>query len=91
MCIRDRGIGGGQPNRVDAVRIAIRRAGDRARGACLASDAFFPFPDAVLEAAKAGITAIAHPGGSIRDQESVDAADEHSIAMVFTGNRHFLH
>lgn len=85
------GIGGGQPNRVDAVRIAIRRAGDRARGACLASDAFFPFPDAVLEAAKAGITAIAHPGGSIRDQESVDAADEHGIAMVFTGNRHFLH
>jgi phosphoribosylaminoimidazolecarboxamide formyltransferase/IMP cyclohydrolase len=85
------GIGGGQPNRVDAVRIAIKRAEDRARGACLASDAFFPFPDAVLEAAKAGITAIAHPGGSIRDQESIDVADEHGIAMVLTGNRHFLH
>lgn len=85
------GIGGGQPNRVDAVRIAIKRAGDRTKGACLASDAYFPFPDAVLEAAKAGITAIAHPGGSIRDQESIDAADEHGIAMILTGNRHFLH
>jgi len=85
------GIGGGQPNRVDAVRIAIARAGERAKGSCLASDAFFPFPDSVYEAAKAGITAIAHPGGSIRDQESIDAANAHGIAMVLTGKRHFLH
>ncbi len=85
------GIGGGQPNRVDAVRIAIARAGERAKGSCLASDAFFPFPDSVNEAAKAGITAIAHPGGSIKDQESIDAADTDGIAMVFTGKRHFLH
>ncbi|NLC15581.1 MAG: bifunctional phosphoribosylaminoimidazolecarboxamide formyltransferase/IMP cyclohydrolase [Firmicutes bacterium] len=85
------GIGGGQPNRVDAVRIAVKRAGDRARDACLASDAFFPFPDAVSEAAEAGVTAIAHPGGSIRDQESICVADRHGIAMVLTGHRHFLH
>ncbi len=85
------GIGGGQPNRVDAVRIAISRAGERAKGSCLASDAFFPFPDSVQEAAQAGITAIAHPGGSIRDQESIDSADELGVAMVLTGKRHFLH
>ena len=85
------GIGGGQPNRVDCVRIAVERGGDRVRESCMASDAFFPFPDSVEEAAKAGITAIAHPGGSIRDQESVAAADAHGIAMVVTGRRHFLH
>ncbi|HHW18259.1 MAG TPA: bifunctional phosphoribosylaminoimidazolecarboxamide formyltransferase/IMP cyclohydrolase [Firmicutes bacterium] len=85
------GIGGGQPNRVDSVRIAISRAKERAEGACLASDAFFPFPDSVEEAAKAKISAIAHPGGSIRDQESIDKADEYGIAMVITGKRHFLH
>jgi phosphoribosylaminoimidazolecarboxamide formyltransferase/IMP cyclohydrolase len=85
------GIGGGQPNRVDAVRIAITRAGERAKGSCLASDAFFPFPDSVQAAAKAGVTAIAHPGGSIRDQESIDAADASGLAMVLTGNRHFFH
>ena len=85
------GIGGGQPNRVDAVRIAIERAGERAQGSSLASDAFFPFPDSVEEAGKAGITAIIHPGGSLRDQESIDAADRLQIAMVTTGTRHFLH
>ena len=85
------GIGGGQPNRVDAVRIAITRAGERTKGSCLASDAFFPFPDSVQAAAKAGVTAIAHPGGSIRDQESIDAADASGLAMVLTGNRHFFH
>jgi len=85
------GIGGGQPNRVDAVRIAVSRAKDRARGSCLASDAFFPFPDSIEEAAKAGIVAIAHPGGSIRDKESILKADEYGMAMVITGTRHFLH
>lgn len=85
------GIGGGQPNRVDCVRIAVERGKDRARESCMASDAFFAFPDSVEEAAKAGISAIAHPGGSIRDQESVAAADAHGIAMVVTGKRHFLH
>ncbi len=85
------GIGGGQPNRVDCVRIAVQRAGDKARGAVMASDAFFPFPDSVEEAARAGITAIVEPGGSIRDAELIAAADEYGIAMVFTGVRHFRH
>lgn len=85
------GIGGGQPNRVDAVRIAIQRAGDRSRGCVLASDAYFPFADNIEVAASAGIAAIAEPGGSIRDQEVIDAADAAGIAMVFTGRRHFRH
>ena len=85
------GIGGGQPNRVDSVRIAVQRAGERAKASVLASDAFFPFPDSVEEAARAGVTAIAHPGGSMRDAESVDAADRAGIAMVVTGVRHFRH
>lgn len=85
------GIGGGQPNRVDSVRIAVSRAGERAKGSVLASDAFFPFPDSVEEAAKAGITAIIQPGGSIRDKEAIDAANNAGIAMVFTGVRHFRH
>jgi phosphoribosylaminoimidazolecarboxamide formyltransferase/IMP cyclohydrolase len=85
------GIGSGQPNRVDSVRIAATRAGAKAQGAVLASDAFFPFPDSVEEAAKAGITAIAHPGGSMRDPESLAAADAAGIAMVLTGVRHFRH
>ncbi len=85
------GIGGGQPNRVDSVRIAARHSGEKSRGAVLASDAFFPFPDSVEEAAKAGITAIVHPGGSIRDGESIAAADRAGIAMVVTGVRHFRH
>ena len=85
------GIGGGQPNRVDCVRIAAQRAGERARGAVMASDAFFPFPDSVEEAAKAGITAIIAPGGSVRDAEAIAAAEASQIAMVFTGVRHFRH
>lgn len=85
------GIGGGQPNRVDSVRIAAARAGEKARGAVMASDAFFPFPDSVEEAARAGITAIAHPGGSKKDDESIRAADEAGMAMMITGTRHFYH
>jgi phosphoribosylaminoimidazolecarboxamide formyltransferase/IMP cyclohydrolase len=85
------GIGGGQPNRVDCVRIAAQRAGEKARGAVMASDAFFPFADSVEEAAQAGITAIIQPGGSIRDLESIEAADRLGIAMIFTGVRHFRH
>lgn len=85
------GIGSGQPNRVDSVRIAVQRAGGRAQGSVLASDAFFPFPDSVEEASRAGITAIVHPGGSIRDAESIEAADRAGMAMVVTGIRHFRH
>ncbi len=85
------GIGGGQPNRVDCVRIAAARAGERARGAVMASDAFFPFPDSVEVAAGAGITAVVHPGGSVRDAESIEAADRHGVALVVTGVRHFRH
>ena len=85
------GIGGGQPNRVDCVRIAVQRAGEKSRGAVMASDAFFPFPDSVSVAAEAGITAIVHPGGSIRDTDSIVAADAAGIAMVLTGVRHFKH
>ncbi|WP_027724853.1 bifunctional phosphoribosylaminoimidazolecarboxamide formyltransferase/IMP cyclohydrolase [Tuberibacillus calidus] len=85
------GIGAGQMNRVGSVRIAVEQAGDEARGAVMASDAFFPMPDSVEEAAKAGITAIIQPGGSIRDQDSIEKADQYGIAMVFTGIRHFKH
>ena len=85
------GIGSGQPNRVDSTKIAVTRAGPKARGSVLASDAYFPFPDSVEEAAKAGVTAIAHPGGSLRDDQSIAAADAAGIAMVVTGVRHFRH
>lgn len=85
------GIGGGQPNRVDCVRIAATRAGDKSKGAVMASDAYFPFPDSVEEAAKYGITAIVQPGGSVRDDQSIEACDRLDIAMVFTGVRHFRH
>jgi phosphoribosylaminoimidazolecarboxamide formyltransferase/IMP cyclohydrolase len=85
------GIGSGQPNRVDSTRIAVQRAGDRARGSVLASDAFFPFPDSIEVAAAAGITAIVQPGGSMRDKESIAAADAAGMAMVITGVRHFRH
>jgi len=91
---RDRqavGIGAGQPNRVDAVRIAVRRAGERAQGAVLASDGFFPFPDGVEEAGRAGVAAIIQPGGSVRDAEVIAAAQAQGIAMVLTGVRHFRH
>ncbi len=85
------GIGGGQPNRVDCVRIAIQRAGERAKNAVMASDAFFPFPDSVEVAAQAGITAIVFPGGSIRDAESIAEANKNHMALVATGVRHFRH
>ncbi|MFL5375710.1 MAG: bifunctional phosphoribosylaminoimidazolecarboxamide formyltransferase/IMP cyclohydrolase [Myxococcales bacterium] len=85
------GLGMGQTNRVDSVRLAAQRAGERARGAALGSDAFFPFPDGIEEAARAGITAVAQPGGSVRDQEVIAAADGLGIAMVFTDARHFRH
>lgn len=85
------GVGAGQMSRVDSVHMAARKAGDRARGSVLASDAFFPFRDNIDEAAKAGVTAIVQPGGSMRDQQSIDACDEHDIAMIFTGVRHFRH
>jgi phosphoribosylaminoimidazolecarboxamide formyltransferase/IMP cyclohydrolase len=85
------GIGMGQTNRVDSVRIAAERAGAKAQGSALGSDAFFPFPDGVEAAAQAGVACIAQPGGSVRDQEVIAAADKHGIAMVFTGDRHFRH
>lgn len=85
------GVGAGQMNRVDSVRIASWRAGDRAKGSVLASDAFFPFPDGVEEAANAGVTAILQPGGSIRDDEVIEAANRLGLAMVTTGIRHFRH
>jgi phosphoribosylaminoimidazolecarboxamide formyltransferase/IMP cyclohydrolase len=85
------GIGAGQMSRVDSVVLARRKAQSTLEGSVLASDAFFPFRDGVDAAAEAGATAVIQPGGSIRDEEVVAAADEHDIAMVFTGNRHFRH
>lgn len=85
------GVGSGQPNRVDSVAIAVRKAADRAVGAALASDAFFPFPDGVEVAAAAGVTAIVQPGGSVRDASVIAAADRAGVAMVFSGIRHFRH
>jgi phosphoribosylaminoimidazolecarboxamide formyltransferase/IMP cyclohydrolase len=85
------GVGAGQMNRVESVEIAARKAGAKARGAVLASDAFFPFRDGPDRAAAAGVSAIIQPGGSKRDEESIAACDEHHIAMIFTGRRHFKH
>jgi phosphoribosylaminoimidazolecarboxamide formyltransferase/IMP cyclohydrolase len=85
------GIGGGLPSRVDAVRLAVAKAGERAQGAVMASDAFFPFPDGVEVAAQAGVTAIVQPGGSVRDPQVIEAADRLGLAMCFTGMRHFRH
>ncbi len=85
------GVGAGQMNRVGSAKIALEQAGDKAKGAVLASDAFFPFGDTVEEAAKCGIRAIIQPGGSVRDQESIDNANKFGIAMVFTKVRHFKH
>ena len=85
------GIGGGQPSRVQSVEIAISTAGQTATGSVMASDAFFPFADGIELAAKAGITAVIQPGGSIRDNEVIDAVNEYSMTMVFTGKRHFKH
>jgi len=85
------GMGAGQPNRVTSVHLALRRAGENARGAVVGSDAFFPFADGVELAAQGGVTAIIEPGGSVRDQDAIDMADKYNIAMVFTGVRHFRH
>ncbi len=85
------GVGAGQTNRVYSVQIAVEKAGQRARGSVLASDAYFPFPDSVEAAAKAGVTAIIQPGGSIRDDEAVRMANRYAIAMLVTGQRHFRH
>lgn len=78
-------------NRVGAAKIAIEQAGDKAKGSVLASDAFFPMPDTVEAAAAAGVTAIIQPGGSIKDQLSVDECNKHGITMVYTNIRHFKH
>ena len=85
------GVGAGQMSRVDASFLAVRKAGDRAKGAVMASDAFFPFPDAVEVAADAGVTAVIHPGGSIRDDEVLAVAEDRGMAVVLTGRRHFRH
>jgi phosphoribosylaminoimidazolecarboxamide formyltransferase/IMP cyclohydrolase len=85
------GVGAGQMSRLDSVRIAVEKAGPRAGGAVLASDAFFPFRDGPDVAAAAGVTAIIQPGGSRRDDETITACDEHGVAMILTGRRHFRH
>jgi phosphoribosylaminoimidazolecarboxamide formyltransferase/IMP cyclohydrolase len=85
------GFGAGQPSRQDAVDLACRKAGDRAAGSVLASDGFFPFPDALERAADAGVTAVIQPGGSSRDPELIRVANRHGIAMIFTGERHYRH
>jgi len=94
VLVKDRaivGIGAGQPNRVVSVHLAVRSAGDRAKGSVLASDAFFPFPDGPQLAADAGVTAIVQPGGSIRDTETIAVCNAADIALVHTGVRHFRH
>lgn len=85
------GIGGGLTSRVDAVKLAVSKAGDRARGAVMASDAFFPFPDGIEAAAAAGVTAVVQPGGSVQDKTVIEAVNQLGLAMVFTGVRHFRH
>jgi phosphoribosylaminoimidazolecarboxamide formyltransferase / IMP cyclohydrolase len=85
------GVGAGQMSRVDSSEIAVKKAGERARGSAAASDAFFPFADGIEALAEAGIQAVIQPGGSVRDDEVVEAANQHGLAMVFTGRRHFLH
>lgn len=85
------GVGAGQMSRLDSSFIAAHKAGDRSRGAVVASDAFFPFRDGVDEAAKAGVTALIQPGGSVQDEQVIAACNEHGLAMIFTGRRHFKH
>ena len=85
------GVGPGQTNRITALELAVKYAGDRAAGSVMGSDAFFPFGDCVECAHQNGITAIIQPGGSVRDQESIDLCNKYGIAMVFTGMRHFKH
>jgi phosphoribosylaminoimidazolecarboxamide formyltransferase/IMP cyclohydrolase len=87
------GIGAGQQNRLKPVELALELAGEKAKGAVVASDAFFPFAkdDAVEMACKAGVTAIIEPGGGVRDEEAIEVCDEYGVAMVFTGTRAFRH
>jgi phosphoribosylaminoimidazolecarboxamide formyltransferase/IMP cyclohydrolase len=85
------GIGAAQASRQTSVEIALRKAGDRAKLAVMASDAYFPFPDGIAMAAQAGVTAVIQPGGSVRDEMAIEVADRHHLAMVFTGRRHFRH
>jgi phosphoribosylaminoimidazolecarboxamide formyltransferase / IMP cyclohydrolase len=85
------GVGAGQMSRVDSVKLAVMKAQNSLQGTVVASDAFFPFPDGVEEAAKAGATAVIQPGGSVKDPEVIAAADRLGVAMVFTSMRHFLH
>ena len=85
------GIGAGQMSRVDSVIIARRKAGVQAKGSVLASDAFFPKPDAIQQAKKTGAVSIIQPGGSIADEEIIKACDKYGLSMVFTGRRHFKH
>lgn len=85
------GVGAGQMSRVEAAELAVRRAGERARGAVMASDAFFPFPDGLELGTQAGVTAVIQPGGSVKDADVIAAADAAGMAMVFTGKRHFRH
>jgi len=85
------GVGAGQMSRVDSVKIAVMKAQAPLTGSVVASDAFFPFPDGVEEAAKSGATAVIQPGGSVRDPDVIAVADHLGLAMVFTGMRHFLH
>jgi phosphoribosylaminoimidazolecarboxamide formyltransferase/IMP cyclohydrolase len=85
------GIGAGQQNRVESGEIAAKKAGGRAAGGACASDAFYPFPDGIEAAAAAGVAVVIQPGGSVRDEQNIERADELGLAMVFTGERHFLH
>ena len=85
------GVGAGQMSRLDSAEIAAKKAGERSQGGIVASDAFFPFRDGVDEAAKAGITAVIQPGGSVKDEEVIAACNEHGMAMIFTSRRHFKH
>jgi phosphoribosylaminoimidazolecarboxamide formyltransferase/IMP cyclohydrolase len=85
------GVGGGQVDRVNAARIAVAKAGDRAKNSVAASDAFFPFPDGPALLFDAGVTAVVHPGGSVKDADSIALADARGAAMVLTGVRHFRH
>ena len=94
MLVRDGalvGVGAGQMSRVDAARLAVAKAGERAAGAACASDAFYPFPDAVEVCLEAGVTAFVQPGGSVRDAEVIAAADAAGAVMLLTGRRHFRH
>jgi phosphoribosylaminoimidazolecarboxamide formyltransferase/IMP cyclohydrolase len=85
------GTGAGQMSRVDSTEIAIKKAGDRAPGSVMASDAFFPFPDSIEKAAAAGVAAVIQPGGSVKDADAVAACNRFQLPMIFTGRRHFKH